>query len=190
MTPDGKVGELLTIIQYLDSENPAHRRYWPKNGTTYCNIYAYDYCYLAGVYLPRVWWTDEALRQIDAGQQVTIAYDETVRELNANMLHDWFEAYGPAYGWTRVLTLDGLQEAANKGEVCIIVAQQRDRSRSGHIVAVVPEHEEFIAARNAAGEVERPVESQAGVQNHRCCVKPRAWWTDARYQSFGFWQHA
>jgi predicted chitinase len=190
MTPDGKAGELLAIIQYLDSENRAHGRYWPKSGTTYCNIYAYDYCYLAGVYLPRVWWTDMALLQIRDGQQVPITYGETVREVNANMLHDWFEEHGPAFGWTRVHTLDGLQEAANKGEVCIIVAQQKDRSRSGHIVAVIPEHEEFIAARNAAGGVVRPVESQAGVQNHRCCVKPSAWWMDARYRSFGFWQHA
>ena len=189
-TPNLKTRELLAIIHYLDSENQAHRRYWPKGGTTYCNIYAYDYCYLAGVYLPRVWWTDEALLQIGDGREVSITYGDTVRELNANMLHDWFEAYGPTFGWERVFDLVGLQEAANNGEVCIMVAQQRDPRRSGHIVAVAPEHEEFKAARNAAGAVLRPVESQAGVKNHRCCVKPKAWWTEARYQAFSFWRHA
>ncbi|MEM7352873.1 MAG: glycoside hydrolase family 19 protein, partial [Acidobacteriota bacterium] len=55
-----KARQLGKIVDYLDSESAEHRRYWPKRGTTFCNIYAYDYCYLAGVFLPRVWWTERA----------------------------------------------------------------------------------------------------------------------------------
>jgi predicted chitinase len=185
---DTKVRKLIEIIHYLDCENRHHKRWWPKGGTTYCNIYAYDYCYLANVYLPRVWWTEKALFRIREEQQVVVKYGDTVRELNANMLLEWFEDYGQIFGWKRVVNLDVLQAAANNGEVCIIVAQRKDRNRSGHITAVVPEHDNFQAARNASGEVIRPVESQAGVQNHRFVTKTKAWWVEPRYESFGFWR--
>jgi len=186
---DTKVRKLIAIINYLNCENINHKRWWPKGGTTYCNIYAYDYCYLARVYLPRVWWTDKALHQIRDGQEVPVKYGDTVRELNANMLLDWLEDYGLIFGWKRVVNLDVLQAAANNGEACIIVAQRKDLNRSGHITTVVPEYDNFQAARNPTGEVLRPVESQAGVKNHRFVTKAKAWWVDARYESFGFWRH-
>ena len=186
---DTKVRKLIDIIYYLDCENNHHKRWWPKGGTTYCNIYAYDYCYLANVYLPRVWWTEKALYRIREGQEKSVTYGDTVRELNANMLFDWFEDYGLNFGWKRVVNLDVLQSAANNGEVCIIVAQRQDKNRSGHIVAVVPEHNNFQAARNSSGEIMRPVESQAGIKNHRFVTKAKAWWVEARYESFSFWRH-
>ncbi|MBT8369415.1 MAG: glycoside hydrolase family 19 protein [Deltaproteobacteria bacterium] len=186
---DTKVRRLIEIINYLDCELINHKRWWPRGGTTYCNIYACDYCYLANVYLPRVWWTAKALQRIRDGREISVTYGDTVRELNANMLLDWFEDYGFSYGWQRVVNLDVLQAAANNGEVCIIVAQRKDRNRSGHITAVVPEHDNFKAARNPSGEVLRPVESQAGVKNHRFVTKTRAWWVESRYESFGFWRH-
>jgi predicted chitinase len=184
-----KVRKLIEIINYLNSEKIIHKRCWPKGRTTYCNIYAYDYCYLARVYLPRVWWTARALNQIRDGQEVPVKYGDSIRELNANMLHDWLEDYGLIFGWKRVVNLDVLQAAANNGEVCIIVARRKDLNRSGHITAVVPEHDNFYAARNPSGEVLRPVESQAGVKNYRFVTKAKSWWLDARYESFGFWRH-
>jgi predicted chitinase len=186
---DTKVRSLIDIINYLDCENSQHKRWWPKGGTTYCNIYAYDYCYLANVYFPRVWWTEKALYRIREGQEESIIYGDTVRELNANMLFDWYEDYGLNFGWKRVVNLDVLQSAANNGEVCIIIAQRKDKNRSGHIVAVVPEHDKFWAARNSSGEIMRPVESQAGIKNYRLVTKTKAWWVEARYESFSFWRH-
>ncbi|MCZ7582837.1 MAG: glycoside hydrolase family 19 protein [Deltaproteobacteria bacterium] len=185
-----RANQLLAIARYLDSENPAHERYWPKGGTTYCNIYAYDFCCLAGAYLPRVWWTASALLAIGRGEAVTPRYGETVGELNANALHDWFIEHGAAFGWRAAENLDVLQAAANSGEVGIIVAKRKDANRSGHITAVAPEHDAFHAARNAAGEVLRPVETQAGSTNYRFVVKSSAWWRGSQYQSFGFWRHA
>lgn len=187
---DKKVKKVLKIINYLDSQATSHLRYKPKSATTYCNIYAYDYCYLAGVYLPRVWWMDKAIQQLRNGQATDVIYGKTVRELNANMLHDWFEDYGIEFGWERVLDLDLLQAHADNGEVCIIVAQRTDLNRSGHITAVVPQHDTFQAARKANGEISRPVESQAGAKNYRFVVNRSAWWSRDKFRSFGFWKHA
>jgi predicted chitinase len=187
--PSARARQLLEIVTYLDSENPSHLRYGPKTTATFCNIYTYDYCHLARVYLPRVFWTAAALRRLRDGEDVPVHYDDTVRELNANSLHDWLQDEGPRFGWVRVTNLDVLQAAANAGEVCLICAKRRDLNRSGHIVAVVPEQPAFRAARNAGGEVLRPVESQAGRTNHRLIVKPTAWWRDEQFQSFGFWRH-
>ncbi len=188
-TPVRRAAQLLAIADYLDSEAPAHRRYQPKSGTTYCNIYACDYCYLAGVYLPRVWWTDRALQRLHGGDEVAVSYGQTVRELNANSLHDWLEEHGTGHGWRREIDLTTLQAAANAGEVCLIVGKRSDLNRSGHIVAVAPEHAGFEARRSAAGEVLRPVESQAGTRNFRYAVGRSAWWLNARFQSFAFWRH-
>ncbi|MBC8064059.1 MAG: SH3 domain-containing protein, partial [Chlorobia bacterium] len=65
-----RVAEIVKIIAWLDVENSKHKRYLPGGGKTYCNIYAHDYCYLAGVYLPRVWWTGSALVRIGKGENV------------------------------------------------------------------------------------------------------------------------
>jgi hypothetical protein len=187
--PENRVKSVLKMIKYLDSKNSLHQRYQPRQKTTYCNIYAHDFCYLAGVYLPRVWWTDKALLQIKDDVEVPVQYDKTVRELNANMLHDWFDDFGAMFGWKRVFDLDVLQAAANHGEVCIIVAQRKNLNHSGHITVVAPEHDGFSAARNAAGEVSRPLESQAGRMNHRFIVKSTRWWLGTNFRNHGFWRH-
>jgi len=80
-----------------------------------------------------------ALARLQSGAAVDVVYDRTVREINANGLHDWFNDYGRGYGWLPEVTLTLLQEAANSGEVCIIVGKRQNLNQSGHIVAVVPE---------------------------------------------------
>ncbi|HSP97597.1 MAG TPA: glycoside hydrolase family 19 protein [Candidatus Dormibacteraeota bacterium] len=186
--PQRRAAQLLDIVAWLDSENRVHLRYGPRSSVTFCNVYAYDYCYLADAYLPRVFWTAPALARIGAGEAVPVRYDNTVGELNANALHDWLRDFGPGFGWRWVADLDVLQAAANAGQVCLIVAKRKDQNRSGHIVAVVPE-DRVRAARAAGSSVLRPVESQASVTNHRFVVKPTAWWRGAQFQSFAFWRH-
>lgn len=78
-----------------------------------------------------------------------------------------------------------LEAIAEKQEV----AKRADLARSGHIVAVLPEHGGFKAKRNSAGEVLQPVESQAGVSNFRFEVQGSHWWQKAKFQSYGFWRH-
>jgi predicted chitinase len=184
-----RANSVLKIINYLDSENEQHLRYQPKPSITYCNIYAYDFCYLAGVYLPRVWWTDKSLLQIKDDVAVPVEYAKTVREMNANMLLDWFADYGALFGWKRVFDLDVLQAAANSGEVCIIVGQHTNLNHSGHITVVAPEHDGFSASRSSAGDVSRPLESQAGRINYRFFVNTQRWWLGSSFRNHGFWRH-
>lgn len=185
-----KVEALLAIVDWLDVENPLHLRYRPRGNTTFCNIYAHDFCDLAGAYLPRVWWTDRALRRWQAGEPPVVRYDDTVRELNANALHDWLADHGPGFGWHREIDLTILQAAANSGEVCVIIAKRRDLNRSGHVSVVMPEHGEWRARRDRAGAVSRPVESQAGTRNHRVIVhEARPWWLNERFSAHAFWRH-
>jgi hypothetical protein len=72
------------IVRYLNVESSI--RYARTPDTTYCNIYAHDYCTLSGVYLPRVWWTAKAVDRFAAGGTVPVKYGETVAEVNANGL--------------------------------------------------------------------------------------------------------
>lgn len=176
---------LLAIAEWLDVEHSL--RYLPQGATTFCNVYAYDFACLSGVYLPRVWWTPAALQALALGKPVTPVYGQTVRELTANALHDWFADHGAFFGWRRVLDLDALQQAVNAGAVAMIVARRVDLNRSGHIVAVLPESATLAAQRNAQGRVTIPVQSQAGADNAQQFV--RLWWTAAKFASFAFWLH-
>jgi hypothetical protein len=180
---------LNTILNYLDPGKSTHVRYQPGGGKTYCNIYAYDYAQRCKTYVPRVWWTPAALAKIAQGNVPPVLYGNTVREMTANMLHDWFIDFGGIYGWSRIYDVDALQTDANSGRVCIIVAKRINLARSGHIVAVVPETPAVAAARSG-GVVVRPVQSQAGAVNFKAKVPGNRWWADtARFQSFGFWRH-
>ncbi len=179
---------LTAIVAWLDVERSA--RYRPRPAATYCNIYAHDYCYLAGAYLPRVWWTRPALTALAAGQAVAPRYGATVRELNANALYDWLLDYGAAFGWERLTEVAELQAAANAGRAALVVAQRRDLNQPGHIVAVVPETGPHQAPRRAGGAVAAPLQSQAGRRNAAYLVSPTAWWAGAQFRRFAFWAQA
>ena len=183
--PEKRVEDLLKIINWLKVAKSD--RYEPNSRQTFCNIYAYDYCFLAGVYLPRVWWMQKALTQLAKGHAVSVQYAKTVSELNANSLYNWFEEFGDDFGWRRTFSLDELQQAANAGEVAFICAQRKDLNRSGHICAVVPENGSFTATRKNQ-KVTVPLQSQAGVTNYRFGKK--VWWTADMFRSYGFWIHA
>jgi hypothetical protein len=183
----GSAAELEAIIDWLQVETS--RRYRRRPGVTFCNVYAADVAYAAGAYLPRVWWTAAALRDLRAGAKVTPRYAATVMEMNANQLHDWLEQWGPAFGWRRAGTTAELQEAANHGRAAVICARRSDPSRSGHIAVAAPESARFRALRNAAGHIVRPLMSQAGSVNYRRAVPPRPWWRGAQFSHFGFFVH-
>jgi hypothetical protein len=112
-----------------------------------------------------------------------------VRELPANGLYDWLNDQGTGFGWHQEIDLISLQEAANAGEVCVIVARNRDPNGPGQVSLVIPEHPGCAARRDAAGDVLRPAESTAGGKNHRCAVPRTAWWLGSRYSAYAFWRH-
>lgn len=185
VSSETKVQSIYRIIEYLDVTRNA--RYAPANSRTYCNIYAFDYCYLSKAYIPRVWWLPKAIVDITHGKSVPVQYDKTVGELNANMLYDWFETYGSDYGWRRTFDPDELQNAVNNGCCGIIVAKRVDLNRSGHIVACVPESD-LNKAERISGKVSRPLQSQAGMKNYKYFIGN--WWTKPQtFRGFGFWLH-
>ncbi|MBD2770152.1 hypothetical protein IC235_19875 [Hymenobacter sp. BT664] len=182
---EARVRELAAIIAYLRVEAAA--RYQRTASATFCNIYAHDYCHLADVYLPRVWWRAKALTQLVQGQRLPASYGTTVEEYNVNSLYNWLEEFGTDFGWRRTTSLTELQQAANLGQVGIICAQRTNLNAPGHIVAVVPETESHKASRQG-GQVSVPLQSQAGAINFR--YGGRGWWTGAQFRRFGFWIHA
>jgi hypothetical protein len=183
-TPEEKAKQLTAIVKWLDVENKA--RYGPTSSVTYCNIYAYDYCYLAGVYLPRVWWREDAIAKLRAGKPVEPIYAKTVDEINANSLVTWFSNYGSTFGWRRTLDLTELQNAANDGQAVIICAQHKVPNHHGHICAVVPEISTQKAVRSGA-TVTKPLQSQAGGTNRKYFAS--TWWL-TNHKNFGFWINA
>lgn len=179
-----KIAAIAKIIQYLDVEKSL--RYQPKTTSTYCNIYAYDFCCLNNVYIPRVWWNAGAIVELRAGKAVSEKYGTTVSELNANSLYNWLNEFGAEFGWHRTFDLDEIQHAANQGKIGIICAIRINLNQSGHICAVVPETQSFKATR-AGGKVSIPLQSQAGRTNKKYFSSK--WWTSANYRAFGFWIH-
>ena len=179
-----KIVQIYSIINFLDVEKS--HRYLPGIGVTYCNIYAYDFAYLANTYLPRVWWTGKAISELSKGNQVEVKYGVTVDELNANSLFDWFSSFGDDFGWERFYDIDTFQSEVNQGSVGIIVAQRKDLSRSGHIVGVIPETNENNALR-VNGKVTQLLQTQAGVKNKK--IFTGQWFLSDNFRSFGFWLH-
>jgi hypothetical protein len=182
-----QVRQLIAIIHYLDVESSP--RYTRGNGATYCNIYAHDYCYLAGVYLPRVWWTTTAIERLARGDAVPVQYGSTVAEVNANALFTWLLEFGERFEWRRVDSETELQDAANRGQVCLISAHHAAPKKSGHIAAVAPEHGAH-AARRSSEDVTVPLQSQAGRQNFRFGTHLGRWYANrTTFRDFGFWVH-
>lgn len=188
--PDELRAELAAIADWLAVDEPRHLRYQPRDGLTFCNIYAHDYCHLAGVYLPRVWWSAQAQLRLAAGEPVQPLIGNTIFEVRANDLFRWLRDFGPAFGWRQTGTLTKLQAEVNQGGIGLVVARRKEDGRSGHIVVVVPETDVERARRNAAGEVVAPLQSQAGTSNFRYGTGKQNWWNAEQFAEGAFWLHA
>jgi len=187
-TPVELARALNAIVDYLGVEDRSHKRYQPRDGLTFCNIYAHDYCHLAGVYLPRVWWSQRAVFDLARGQPVEPVIADTLWEMRSNDLFRWLRSFGAGFGWREIATLTGLQRSANRGKVALIVARRAEESRAGHLVMVVPE----TANRQARRKTRRvviPLQSQAGDVNVKRGTELLDWWNDDRFAEAAFWIH-
>jgi hypothetical protein len=189
-TPQELVTELAKIIDWLAVDKASHKRYRPRDGLTFCNIYAHDYCHLAGVYLPRVWWTQGAIKDLAQGKAVQPLIENTIMEVRANDLFRWLRDFGSDFGWRQTGTLSKSQEATNQGAIALIVARRKQDGKSGHIVMVVPEANNQRARRNSAGEVTAPLQSQAGAVNFRFGTGKLNWWRGDQFAESAFWIHS
>jgi hypothetical protein len=176
------------LIDKLDVKNSL--RYQRTVEDTYCNVYAYDFCYFSKVYLPTVWWTTESLEKILAGQAVVPVFNKTVVPIYSSAIHDWFLKWGASFGWKRMMNLDEIQQKVNnEGGVGIICAKRKTKGLSGHIAPIVPETKMKKAYREN-GVVIYPLQSQAGKLNYNYFSKARKdWWNHERYSSHVFYYH-
>lgn len=123
---DGLPNTLLEIARYLDPSNSA--RYDLNNRVSH--IYAHDFCYLAGCYLPLVWWGN-------ANNP-----DEKKIQMNGTALWDWLIDYGKEFGWKPVEDLKTAQELAEVGHVVTIIALPKNVNRDARLSIVIPETKE------------------------------------------------
>lgn len=189
-SPQELRSELSAIVDWLAVDALAHARYRPRGRQTFCNVYAHDYCHLAGVYLPRVWWTPGAIERLGSGHAVEPRYDQTISELRANDLCRWLRDFGVRFGWRQTSTLTKLQVEVNEGAVGLVIARRRDDGRPGHVSVVVPETHDARARRAADGQVVAPLQSQAGSRNFRRGTGRPRWWMDEAFIESAFWLHA
>jgi len=157
-------------IAFLKVSDASRKRYAPAGKVTFCNIYAYDLSYVMGsaigrYYVPRVWWMPLAIVNIKKGIAQVPSYAKTVKEMQANDLRDWFETYGPNFGWKEESDLTALQASVNKtGDIGIIVGKKV--GGNGHITVVIPENTIQKAVYDVVTKkVLHPLQSQAGVKN-------------------------
>lgn len=183
-----KMESIHKLIEKLNVES--NLRYQRTIEDTYCNVYAFDFCYFAKVYLPTVWWTDDALENVLDGQEVKAVFGETVDHIYSSAIHDWFLKWGASFGWQRMLSVDEVQNQVNlNGGVGIICAKRKEKGLSGHIVPVIPETSNHKAYREN-GEVIYPLQSQAGKLNHLYFSDfKKDWWKDALYSSYVIYYH-
>jgi hypothetical protein len=180
-----------SIEKLIDKLDVKHNlRYQRTVDDTYCNVYAYDFCYFAQVYLPTVWWTAESLEKVLAGEEVIPVFDQTVARIYSSAIHDWLSEWGPSFGWKQMTDLDEIQRKVNEeGGVGIICAKRKIKGLSGHIVPIVPETAAKKAYREN-GVVKYPLQSQAGKLNYNYFAKARKdWWNHERYSSHVFFYH-
>lgn len=184
---DSKKSTITEIISKLNVS--VNVRYQKTTQYTFCNIYAFDYCYFCKAYMPRVWWNQSAIKNLLLGHSIPAIYGETVSEIKANDLHDWFINWSEDFNWQRVYDVDTLQDFVNRGGVGIICAKRKETQRSGHIVVVVPENEKHKAFRLNDKAV-YPLQSQAGTFNYNYfSSEKRAWWQGQQFVSFVFYYH-
>ena len=168
---NGTPHDTLKIVEWLDVEKS--ERYQPTRSATFCNIYAHDFAERMGKYIPRVWWTDKAIKNEDFKE----TYGGTVRKQNVNSLYDWFPKYGSEFGWTELANKSQAQKFANEGRFVVMLAANKDPKRSGHITVVVPETD-TVKAMGSRGIYIWPVQSQAGRVNKKIFCSE--WWKGMR----------
>jgi len=183
----GKAPGIVRIIDWLDVGHQSHLRWAGGGGKTFCNVYVYDVCDTAGIYIPRVWWTSRAISDLQAGKTVTAKYGNTVNEMRANFIFNWLVEHGADFGWKRVFDLDVLQSEANSGRMAIICAQRTNMETPGHIQVIAPENGAHTAKRSVAGKVTEPLQSNAGASNFTYGFVGRDWWQSAQFRQHGFW---
>ena len=98
-------------------------RYQPRNGATFCNIFAWDFTAAMGVEVPH--WVDLDDQPSKAG---------VGHELSANAVLDWLRTTGLERGWREVVAVEAELQASN-GHPTLAVLHVVPH---GHLAVVMP----------------------------------------------------
>jgi len=173
-----RVDMIYRIIDLLNVETCS--RYQPTETLSYCNVYAHDFAYCLGAYIPRVWWDEESISKILSGEVIDIKYANTVFELNCNSLSNWFNNYGIYFNWVKVIDPYETSKIISSGSFGVVIAKRKDLSKSGHISVIIPH------TGTTGSEKEKIIfQSQAGVVNKRRFTD--IWWVDEKFSTVDFW---
>ena len=220
VTADADEAERIRIRLFAANEHalsealliPGSTRHTPipndKDQDTWCNVYAFDVVTAMGGYLPRTWWTTDALTDIAAGEDVSVG---RTTQVDANGLYAWMLAWGVTqFGWDQVATAEEAQREADLGQLVIILGSTGDKEVAGpgHVSVVMTRTATLQppttaeTADPATPEVPGPfvpLQSQAGAVNYStnasgeqvARIGRRAWWSDGVYadlagSGFGF----
>lgn len=121
---NGLPKDLLEIAKYLNPAISARYGHTFNNSITY----VYDFCYLAGAYLPRVWW-----------RNVLEPDPQRIIDMNVQTVYDWLIDFGHDFGWREVSDTRHAQELAEIGHVVVIIALPKKPSFTGGLSVVLPE---------------------------------------------------
>ena len=193
--------QIQGVIDWADVEHSA--RWQPKGSATYCNVYASDMVHILGGYLPRVWWYDRVLNDaVERSRTLcnrvhglgdapctlclgdalpAVRYADTVREMNANSLHDWLLEHGDKFGWAVVdsgkdVEASELRLMLNARNTYGLISSRRVGGKgSGHITMAFPD-----AVNPTEGE--GCLQSQAGTYN-KIWFKDDSWYRSSRFES-------
>ena len=149
------------INQFAVGVNP---RYAHKDGSTYCNIFAWDLTSAMGAETPH--W-------VSKGGDPVPPYKGS--ELNANAMNSWLNNHGGRFGWQKT-SLSEAVDAANRG--CPVVASWNNGGGIGHIAVIRP---------GAASASEGPWMAQAGARNSNFIRMYSVWKKSANVEP---WVHA
>lgn len=119
---NGMPESLIEIVEFLDPERS--KRYGPTAKLNH--VFAYDFCYLSGAYLPRIWYSDIANED---GPKV---------EMTTASIFDWLQNDGVSFGWKEIDSISYAQELANLGHVVTVVGLPKDIKREGMMTMVIP----------------------------------------------------
>jgi hypothetical protein len=161
-------GDLRSLVDWLQVESSL--RWQPRkraDGTiaTYCDHYAADLIEQAcGQQLISawIWWADDAIRRLRAGEIVPVVYGQTVVEHGALGLYRWMQLWGDQYGWSRSGDDSSLRtEVSSRYTIGLILTPS-------HVSVVVPDSLEVSPGTlTPTSPPSPPLQSQAGSRNVR-----------------------
>jgi hypothetical protein len=103
-----------------------NRRYTPRNGNTYCNIFVWDATRAMGAEIPH--WVDRQGRAARPGAP-------GAWEMNANAINRWLHRQGGSNGWRKVDAGEA-QRMANQGKPAMV--SWRNPNGIGHMGMIRP----------------------------------------------------